>query len=127
MPADGGEAVADLAVLRQQPGLFGPVTSGQRARRVLNSVDTVAPARLRAARSAAREPACLRLLETRRSLPATTVLGRVPAGLVLDIDATIVLSHSAKESSSALKARPCPRFTPVMTTTGGARSMILPR
>lgn len=26
--ADGGEAIADLAMLRQQPGLFGPVASG---------------------------------------------------------------------------------------------------
>ena len=35
--ADGGEAIADLAVLRQQPGLFGPVASDPTAWRVLDS------------------------------------------------------------------------------------------
>ncbi len=27
MPADGGEAIADLAVLRHQTGMFGPIAS----------------------------------------------------------------------------------------------------
>jgi hypothetical protein len=99
--ADGGEAIADLAVLRQQPGLFGPVASDPTAWRVLDAIDTPALARLRAARAAARELAWLQLLETRHSLPATTVLGRVMPGFVLDIDATIVLTHSEKESAAA--------------------------
>ncbi len=34
--ADGGEAISDLAVLRQQPGLFGPVASDATAWRVLD-------------------------------------------------------------------------------------------
>jgi hypothetical protein len=54
-----------------------------------------------AARAAARELAWLQLLETRRSLPVTTVLGRALPGFVLDIDATIVLSHSEKEAAAA--------------------------
>jgi hypothetical protein len=99
--ADGGEAIADLAVLRQQPGLFGPVASDPTAWRVLDAIDTAALARLRAARAAARELAWLQLLETRRSLPVTTVLGRSVPGFVLDIDATIVLSHSEKEAAAA--------------------------
>jgi hypothetical protein len=98
--ADGGEAIADLAVLRQQPGLFGPVASDPTAWRVLDSIDAPALARLRAARAAARELAWVQLLETRRRLPATTVLGRVLPGFVLDIDATIVLAHSEKESAT---------------------------
>jgi hypothetical protein len=98
--ADGGEAIADLAVLRQQPGLFGPVASAPTAWRVLDSIDTSALARLRAARAAARELAWLQLLETHRSLPATTVLGRALPGFVLDIDATIVLAHSEKEAAA---------------------------
>jgi Transposase DDE domain group 1 len=99
--ADGGEAIADLAVLRQQSGLFGPVASDPTAWRVLDAIDTPALARLRAARAAARELAWLQLLETRRSLPVTTVLGRTLPGFVLDIDATIVLSHSEKEAAAA--------------------------
>jgi hypothetical protein len=47
--ADGGEAISDLAVLRQQPGLFGRVTSDPTAWRVLDAIDTAALARLRAA------------------------------------------------------------------------------
>ena len=58
-------------------------------------------ARLRAARAAARELAWAQLAETRRPVPATTVLGRVLPGFVLDIDATIVLAHSEKESAAA--------------------------
>src|SRR5215210_7766204 len=37
--ADGGETITDLAVLRHQPGLFGPVASTATAWRVLASVD----------------------------------------------------------------------------------------
>lgn len=98
--ADGGEAIADLAVLRQQPGLFGPVASDPTAWRVLDAIDAAGLARLRAARAAARELAWLQLVETRRSLPVTTVLGRVLPGFVLDIDATIVLAHSEKEAAA---------------------------
>jgi hypothetical protein len=98
--ADGGEAIADLAVLRQQPGLFGAVASDATAWRVLDSIDEPALTRLRAARAAARELAWAQLVETRRSLPATTILGRALPGFVLDIDATIVLSHSEKENTA---------------------------
>ncbi len=98
--ADGGEAIADLAVLRQQSDLFGSVASDPTAWRVLDAIDTAALARLRAARAAARELAWLQVLETRRSLPATTVLGRALPGFVLDIDATIVLAHSEKQAAA---------------------------
>ena len=64
--ADGGEAISDLAVLRQQPALFGPVASDPTAWRVLDSIDAPALARLRAARATARELAWAQLLETRR-------------------------------------------------------------
>jgi hypothetical protein len=98
--ADGGEAIADLAVLRQQPRLFGPVASDATAWRVLDSIDEPALARLRAARAAARELAWAQLVETGRSLPASTVLGRALPGFVLDLDATIVLCHSEKEAAA---------------------------
>jgi Transposase DDE domain group 1 len=39
MLADGGEAIADLAVLRNQPGLFGRVASDPTAWRVLDGID----------------------------------------------------------------------------------------
>jgi hypothetical protein len=100
MLADGGEAIADLAVLRDQPGLFGPVASGPTGWRVLADLDTEALDRLRAARAAARELAWAQRLETRGQLPAVSVAGRPVPGLVLDVDASIVICHSEKESAT---------------------------
>lgn len=93
MLADGGEAIADLAVLRNQPGLFGPVASDPTAWRVLAMLDDEALARLRNARARAREVAWAQAAETGR-LPCSTVAGFAIPGLVLDLDATLVLCHS---------------------------------
>ena len=51
MIADGGEAIADLAVLRNQPGLFGLVASPARRWRVLDAVDADMLAALKQARA----------------------------------------------------------------------------
>ena len=55
MLADGGEAIADLAVLRNQSALFGPVASDPTAWRLLSNLDAAVLARLRQARARARE------------------------------------------------------------------------
>jgi len=52
--ADGGDCLADLAVLRDQPDLFGEVASGPTAWRVLASVDNEQLAALERARADAR-------------------------------------------------------------------------
>jgi hypothetical protein len=79
----------------------GPPQPPPQARwRVLDAIDAPALARLRVARAAARELAWAQLLQTRRSLPVTTVLGRALPGFVLDIDATIVLAHSEKQAAA---------------------------
>ena len=98
MLADGGEAIADLAVLRNQPELFGPVASDATAWRVLADVDAAALARLRSARAAAREVAWAQRTETSGDLPVSTAAGRPIPGFVLDLDASIVVCHSEKES-----------------------------
>src|SRR4029453_6142455 len=56
MLADGGDALSDLAVLRDQPALFGPVASTATAWRVVEQVaaDELGLAGLRAARAQAR-------------------------------------------------------------------------
>src|SRR3954468_13965684 len=72
MLADGGEAIADLAVLRDQPGLFGAVASDPTAWRVLSDMDESAVARLRAARARAPEVAWAQLAESRGGLPEPT-------------------------------------------------------
>ena len=98
MLADGGEAIADLAVLRDQAELFGPVASDPTAWRVLAGIDAAALARLR--RGAGRGPGG-RLgagrRDRRRPAAARPRPGMPVAGLVLDIDATIVICHSEKE------------------------------
>jgi hypothetical protein len=55
MLADGGRGISGLAVLRDQPGLFGPVASTATAWRLLDSIDITSLAAIRAARAWARE------------------------------------------------------------------------
>jgi hypothetical protein len=100
MIADGGEAISDLGVLRDQPGLFGPVASTTTAWRVLAAVDDDALDRLRRARADARERAWLLRAEAGRELPVSAAGGRQVRGLVLDVDATVVEVHSEKESAA---------------------------
>lgn len=54
MLADGGEAISDLAVLRNQPALFGDVASHPTAWRTLEAIDDAALERIAAARAEAR-------------------------------------------------------------------------
>lgn len=90
MIADGGEAISDLAILRNQPELFGEVASNPTAWRALEAVDDAALARIRAARAQARALAW-----------AAGAAGADPGFYVVDIDATLVNSHSEKERAAA--------------------------
>jgi hypothetical protein len=101
MLADGGQAIADLATLRDQPGLFGAVASDPTAWRVLAGIDEAGLARLRAARAAAREVAWAQAAEASGGLPVSSVAGQPIEGLVLDIDASIVVCHSEKQQAAA--------------------------
>jgi hypothetical protein len=101
MLADGGQAIADLGVLRDQSGLFGPVASDPTAWRLLSQLGETLLSELRAARARARQVAWAQHADTRGALPAVTVAGRQVDGLVLDIDATIVICHSEKESATS--------------------------
>jgi hypothetical protein len=91
MLADGGDCLSDLAVLCDQPELFGPVASTPTAWRVLERVasDPDGLARLRAARAHARARAWAAGAHPELEL------------LVIDADATLVLAHSdAKEGAA---------------------------
>src|SRR4051812_7416703 len=100
MLADGGEAIADLAVLRNQADLFGAVASDPTAWRLLSDLDAAALARLRAARSHTRELAWAEAAEPGTGLPTSTAAGVPVPGIVLDLDASIVICHSEKESAA---------------------------
>ena len=88
MPADGGDCLSDLAVLREQPGLFGPVASTPTAWRVIERLarDPDGLARLRLARAHARGRAW-----AAGGDPAVELLVEL---LVVDVDATLVTAHS---------------------------------
>jgi hypothetical protein len=89
MLADGGEAIRDLSVLREQLAMFGPVASTATAWRVLSGIDEVQLGALRTARAAARERAGLARAELGRAVPQVTAGGRSWPGLVIDVDATL--------------------------------------
>jgi hypothetical protein len=91
MLADGGDCLSDLAVLRDQPELFGPVASTPTAWRVVERVasDPDGLARLRAARAHARARAWAAGGEPEVEL------------LIIDADATLVLSHSDAKQGAA--------------------------
>ncbi len=76
--ADGGRSISDLAVLRDQPMLFGPVASTATAWRVLDKVDPVMLNRLRAARALAREQLWAQRSETTGDLRPARTLSPAP-------------------------------------------------
>ncbi len=86
MLADGGEAISDLAVLRDQPDVFGDVASTPTAWRTLEAIDPAALVRIASARAAARAEAW--------------AAGADPGFYVIDLDATLVNSHSEKEGAA---------------------------
>ena len=57
--ADGTETISDIAVLADQPRLFGPVASDSTVWRLLDALDEPALARVASARTAARAVAWL--------------------------------------------------------------------
>jgi Transposase DDE domain group 1 len=67
---------------------------------VLSSMDSQALDRLRMARAAAREMSWAQIIESRGALPGSTAAGQPIPGLVLDLDASIVICHSEKENTT---------------------------
>ncbi len=91
----GGDCLADVAVLRDQPQLFGPVASDPVISRLVSALAADAPralAAIRAARAAAREQAW--------ALSGEAAPGADGSLIVVDLDATIVIAHSEKESAA---------------------------
>jgi hypothetical protein len=87
--ADGATSISGLRTLRDQPALFGPVASEPTAWRVLDKVSEEHLGLLRAGRARARAAAW-------RAGAAPDLSGE----LVLDFDATVVISHSEKQGAA---------------------------
>jgi hypothetical protein len=84
--ADGAETISDLAVLRDQPELFGTVASHPTAWRTLAAIDNDVLERIKTARAEARAKAW--------------AAGADPGFYVIDIDATLVNAHSDKQDAA---------------------------
>jgi hypothetical protein len=93
----GGTCLADIALLREQPGVFGPVASDPTVSRAIDTLAADAPAALAAiaaTRAAARSQVWAR---AGKAAPDADVTAARP--LVIDIDATLVTAHSDKQDA----------------------------
>ncbi len=95
--AVGGDCLADVAVLRGEPGLYGLVASDPTVSRTIAALAADAPAAL-AAINTARATARARVwsLAGKHAPDHDTDAGNP---LVVDLDATLVTSHSEKEQA----------------------------
>ena len=91
----GGDCLADIAVLREQPELAGPVASDPVVSRLARDLAAAGPRALkaiRAARAEARERAW--------ALAGDAAPGAGGGLVTIDLDATIVIAHSEKEQAT---------------------------
>ena len=91
----GGDCLADIAVLREQPQLAGPVASDPVVSRLVSQLAGDLPRALkavRAARAAARKRAW--------ALAGGAAPGADGGLVTVDLDATIVIAHSEKEEAA---------------------------
>jgi hypothetical protein len=88
MLADGGDCLADLRAVREQEPLFGPVASDATAFRVVAAI--------------AADPALLGALREARARARANAwnAGARPQRIVIDIDATLITSHSDKDGAA---------------------------
>lgn len=96
--AIGGNCLADVGLLRAEPGVFGPVASDPTVSRLISVLAADAPKALTAigaARAAARTAAWASAGD---HAPGHSIDTDHP--LVIDLDATLVTAHSEKESAA---------------------------
>jgi hypothetical protein len=87
----GGDCLADIALLRDQQGLAGPVASNPVVFRLVSALASELPQALQAVRSA-RAAARNRLW----ALTADAALGTDHSLVTVGLDATIVIAHSKR-------------------------------
>ena len=90
--APGGDCLADIAVLREQPDLAGPVASDPVVSRLVRDLAAEGLRALKAIRAAARERAW--------ALAGDNAPGAGGGLVTVDLDATIVVAHSDKDQAA---------------------------
>src|SRR4051794_41243427 len=99
--ADGATTISDVAVLADQTALFGAVASDSTCWRLLDQLDEARLGAVASARAGAREVVWAQRAEVSgRPFPPARAAGRELAGLVIDLDASIVVCHSEKEQAA---------------------------
>lgn len=94
----GGDCLADIALIRAEPGVYGLVASDPTVSRTIARLAQDAPAAL-AAIAAARASARARAWRLAgRQAPDHQVTAHQP--LIIDVDATLVTAHSDKEGAA---------------------------
>jgi hypothetical protein len=88
----GGDCLADVAAVRAQPALFGPVASDPVVSRLVTALAADGPRALRAIRAAR-----ARAREQAWHLAGDRAPGAAGGPVTVDIDATIVIAHSDKQ------------------------------
>ena len=99
--ADGATTISEIAVLADQAALFGSVASDSTCWRLLDQLDSRQLGAVASARAAAREIVWAQRGEVSgEPFPPARAAGRDLPGLVIDLDASIVICHSEKEQAA---------------------------
>jgi hypothetical protein len=99
--ADGARTISDVAVLADQAALFGAVASDSTCWRLLERLDGTGLVAVARARAASREVVWAQRAElSGEPFPPAKAAGRVLPGLVIDLDASVVVCHSEKEQAA---------------------------
>ena len=117
----GGDCLADIAVLREQPELAGPVASDPVVSRLVSQLAGDLPRALkavRAARAAARERAW--------ALAGDAAPGSDGQLVTVDLDATIVISHSEKQEAAPTWKKTYGLLTELPGLSSQFREQVLP-
>jgi hypothetical protein len=96
--AVGGDCLADVAVLRDQPGVFGPVASDPTVSRLIDTLAADA-AKALAAINTARAAVRARVW-SQAGDHAPNHAASIDDPLIVDLDATLLTSHSDKEHAA---------------------------
>jgi len=96
--AVGGDCLADIAVLRADPGLFGPVASDPTVSRVVDRLAADPVAALRAIHTARAQARAATWRLADEGAPDDGIDAGAP--LIIDVDATLVTAHSDKEGAA---------------------------
>lgn len=96
--AMGGDCLADVDRLRSQPGIFGPVASDPTVSRLIRTLAADVPVALAAINTVRAEVRCRAWAAAGPDSPAHAASEQNP--LVVDLDATLVTSHSENKEQA---------------------------